>query len=69
MSTTYELDKKYSVSYLVCAIHWSPEFMKQVFPRFLRPTPPFALSRDKTWVYSSESSLSLSAFVGQRFSW
>lgn len=34
---------KYSVRGLVLLTHWMLEFMKQVFPRLLRPVAPFSV--------------------------
>jgi hypothetical protein len=46
MSSKNLLERKYSVKAIVLARHWTPEFMKQVLPRFYRPQTP---STDDGW--------------------
>ena len=66
ISLTYFYLMKYSTIYAMCEMHCSPEFMKQVFPRFLNPTFPNldSLVYLKGCYYSSDS-----ASFGQRPLW
>ena len=63
ISFTYLPVRKYSVSYRMCERHCNPEFMKQVFPRFLSPTTPL---REYSLLASSDSYSSDNALLGQR---
>ena len=57
ISLMYLSYKKYWVSSVIWLRHWSPEFMKQVLPRFLNPTKPYLewSLKDISTSYSSDS--------------